>query len=343
MIKHHLHYTEFYITNVCNLACDHCNRFNNYAFTGHEAWADYANEYAKWAETLNLIDIGILGGEPMLNPDFLSWVRGPATLWPNSYVSIITNGTQLDRWPTLYDELVKLGGRVSISVSEHAGTRFIETRQRLLNFLDEPTNNYDIYDDFRWRVEYAKLRQPNWPDCATAQHFYKLPESVQATCALNPKDFYQRKNNDPNRWQDKNGIRIQLSLSVNFYASAVKYDPVQHSLNLHHSDPKDAMQVCSFKKCHHFIQGKLYKCGPVGILPEFIKQFPVDITEEERTLLNSYVAAEHTWPTEKLEKFIKGLRDAEPIDQCRFCPGSKDIDGGPPDPYKKKIKIKAIR
>lgn len=345
MIKHNLHYTEFYMTNVCNLACDHCNRYNNYAFAGHETWADYADEYAKWAEVLNLIDIGILGGEPMLNPDFLSWVRGPAMLWPNCHVAIITNGTQLDRWPTLYDELVKLGGRVWLNVSEHDTTRGNKTRQRLLDFLDEPTSDYEIYDDFLWRIKYAEIRKPEWPDCSMAQHFYKLPQAIQESCVIDPKDFYQRKNTDPCMWQDKNGIRVNLVLNAHFYPASVQYDPVEHSLNLHHSDPADAMEACHFKKCHHFIHGKLYKCGPVGILPEFIKQFPVNITAEERSLLNSYQAAEPTWNYKKLDSFIQGLRNADPIDQCTFCPGTKSMQdlGGPTDAYKKKIKIKVIR
>ena len=32
---------EFYITNVCNIACPQCNRFNNWNFKGHQIWKDY--------------------------------------------------------------------------------------------------------------------------------------------------------------------------------------------------------------------------------------------------------------------------------------------------------------
>jgi hypothetical protein len=39
-MKYHLSYAEFYITHVCNLNCPDCNRFNNYAFKGHQRWDD---------------------------------------------------------------------------------------------------------------------------------------------------------------------------------------------------------------------------------------------------------------------------------------------------------------
>ena len=68
---------EFYITNVCNLSCAGCNRFNNYKFKGLQRWDDYKDIYRRWSEELHVTKyIGILGGEPMLNPDFMNWLEG---------------------------------------------------------------------------------------------------------------------------------------------------------------------------------------------------------------------------------------------------------------------------
>jgi molybdenum cofactor biosynthesis enzyme MoaA len=44
-MKHKINLLEVYITNVCNLSCRGCNRFNNYNFKGHQLWADHADEY----------------------------------------------------------------------------------------------------------------------------------------------------------------------------------------------------------------------------------------------------------------------------------------------------------
>jgi hypothetical protein len=72
------------------------------------------------------------------------------------------------------------------------------------------------------------------------------------------------------------------------------------------------------KTCHHFIRGKLYKCGIAALVPEFDQQFPIALNEEERKLMHAYqpLTLEHS--TEEKAQFIENL--ANPIDQCRFCP-----------------------
>jgi hypothetical protein len=94
---------EFYITNVCNLSCRGCNRFNDLNFKGHQLWDDLAEEYEKWSKRLILPRITILGGEPTLNPDLEKWVSNLRRLWPDSVIMVQTNGTyqrpnHLDFW-----------------------------------------------------------------------------------------------------------------------------------------------------------------------------------------------------------------------------------------------------
>jgi hypothetical protein len=84
---------EFYITNVCNLSCRGCNRFNNYNFKGHQLWADHATAYEAWAKRLDLPRITIIGGEPTLNPDLELWAMNLRRLWPDAVIMVQTNGT----------------------------------------------------------------------------------------------------------------------------------------------------------------------------------------------------------------------------------------------------------
>ena len=86
---------EFYITNVCNLTCRGCNRFNNHNFKGHHYWKDHAELYEAWSNRINIDKISIIGGEPTLNPDLESWVSNLRRLWPNADMMIQTNGTYI--------------------------------------------------------------------------------------------------------------------------------------------------------------------------------------------------------------------------------------------------------
>ena len=84
---------EFYITNVCNLSCRGCNRFNDLNFKGHQRWTEHAEAYEAWSKRLDIPRITIIGGEPTLNPDLELWASNLRRLWPDAVIMIQTNGT----------------------------------------------------------------------------------------------------------------------------------------------------------------------------------------------------------------------------------------------------------
>jgi organic radical activating enzyme len=187
-----IEFSDFYITNVCNLNCTDCNRFNNFTFKGHERWADYAAEYAKWAKIVNIKHLVILGGEPMLNPDFLLWVDGLMGLWPNAHVEILTNGTQFARWPELYDRLLK--PNLSIRMSAHSAEVMNYSKDGIDSFFKSPYNKVDIYSndlgngyeltatDMQWAIKYEQIKNTEWPSCPSRADFGMLAEEIRSVC-----------------------------------------------------------------------------------------------------------------------------------------------------------------
>lgn len=146
-----LDYCEFYITNVCNLSCTGCNRFNDYNFSGYQSWHDYHDVYKHWSQQLNIGTVSILGGEPMLNPTFMDWVRGVRELWPRSPMRIITNGFRLDKCKDLYS-MIKDDTNISIWVGLHNKQHRREILGKVRNFLCEPCtlefNSENYYQQF---------------------------------------------------------------------------------------------------------------------------------------------------------------------------------------------------
>lgn len=338
---HELDYCEFYITNVCNLNCTNCNRYNNFAFTGHDTWKLHEKIYEQWAKIISLRRIGILGGEPLLNPDFFSWLSGIRRLWPRSDVVILTNGTQFSRWPNLYQELSKQSSKVEIEINWHNEEELDQLYSSLEQFLVGPIVKKTQRPIDTWNEKYQAVKDSSWPECPTPNDFKNLSLSIQTECidvhGLDPKFWADALDYTYATWTDANGVRVQIKRAWHFHESAVKIDSATGHLSLHNSDPEKAMSVCDFKTCHHFIAGKLYKCGPVGILPSFIDQFHVDISESDQQLLNSYEPACNDWPEEKLQAFVKDLVDAKPIAQCKFCPESYTFEKFSSGP--KKIKL----
>jgi len=275
VIKHHFSKVEFYITNVCNLNCNGCNRFNNFKFSGGQRWADYEAIYTKWGEYVEIDHIVILGGEPLLNPDILEWIYGLNRIFkPKKKLQILSNGTRLTNVKGLYEALQVNGTWIGIS-----------------------WHNSNTIDEFETEV-------------------YKF---------LKGKIIRLEKDDKQNRWgadfvyTDQYDTSIPVWMENSFYSAAINLTD-QGIFSLHNSNPVAAHNICGFAqfKNYHFIRGKLYKCGPVALFPEFDKQHKLDISIEDRMLLNSYQPLSvDNYPTLG-ENFISQLD--QPLPQCKFCP-----------------------
>ena len=321
----HLPYSEFYITNVCNLNCTNCNRFNNFAFSGHQLWNDHADTYKKWANLLDIDTIGIIGGEPMLNPDFMSWVTGVRELWPNSELRIITNGTQLSRYPELYDLIVANADKMLVEISFHGFGQKEKVIPNIMTWLQQPvvkTTIHNKHTNELWQTIWNKIKDSSWPACNTPQDFVNLPGWIQQECIRDHRFSLTIWEEEVchNLYCDANGVRVNVNMANYFNDSTVLFNPATQKLTLNNSNPALALEACYSKKCHHFIRGHLYKCGPVGILPEFIEQFDVEMSSEDRALINAYTPADTSWSPEQLSAFIDNLNNVQVIPQCKFCP-----------------------
>jgi hypothetical protein len=135
------HKVDFYITNVCNLTCEDCNRFNNHDFKGWQKWSDYADTYAKWSKKIQLKAITLMGGEPFLNPTLADWVQGLNQLFDTD-VQILTNGTRFRFAQNLYPTLLYRGPRNRemnhIGVSLHVPSEFETLDADIRSFLQGP-------------------------------------------------------------------------------------------------------------------------------------------------------------------------------------------------------------
>jgi organic radical activating enzyme len=131
---------EFYITNVCNLTCSGCNRYNNYKFTGFDDYKDYDDILRQWAEKIDIVKPVILGGEPLLNPSINQWLDGIHKYWPSRPgrygVQIQSNGTRIDLVKNLYETCRKNYSWIGISLHALDDREAIFTRIR--NFLQAP-------------------------------------------------------------------------------------------------------------------------------------------------------------------------------------------------------------
>jgi len=270
---------EFYITNVCNLTCSGCNRYNNYKFAGWQDYDDYADVIRRWSEKIDIVKPFILGGEPLLNPSIIKWVRGIRAAWLPSETTfapeIISNGTRIDQVDGLYETCRDTWAYVGISLHRDQDREPIFARIR--NFLSQ----------------------------------YPFEEGP----AVNPTtgSDYQ--------FKDVNKVEVHVWFTTDFLQNNIIERP-DGSRTLHNSDPIKAHAVCPqvLHKNYHFINGKIYKCGPAPLMAEFDRQYPFNISEEDRALIYTDQGLSIDEFDERGAEFFANIDN--PIPQCKFCPES---------------------
>lgn len=270
----------------------------------------------------------------MSNPDFLEWVHNIASLWPRSLIRINTNGTQMDRWPTLYSELLPYSGRVYVSITNHNDDTVETTKKRILQFLDRDVVEHvgQISDPWlferAWRTGYENVRDPSWPEGDDVDSWADLPLHIKDECqhvhGISPENYLvdaeaQFEHSGCATYIDKNHMRVGLTNATRFQNSSVIYDRVSTRLRLHSSDPVKAINACQLKFCHTMSRGQLAKCPVAIILPEFIQQFPIDISDDDRDLIMSYRPCLPDDPEHVIDQYLDSFARAEVIPQCKFC------------------------
>jgi organic radical activating enzyme len=100
------------ITQVCNLSCQGCTNYSDLRHRGYVSWQQGREWFRTWQHRLDLPDIGIMGGEPLINPEWREWLQGLRDMFPSSQLRFTTNGLLLHRYPDILDFLDSIGNIV---------------------------------------------------------------------------------------------------------------------------------------------------------------------------------------------------------------------------------------
>jgi organic radical activating enzyme len=308
---------EAYMTNVCNFNCAECNRLNNYKFSGHYFWADVEDDYKRWSQQIEPGFITILGGEPFLNRDLPNWIQGLRSCWPQTPLYLLTNGTQLHAIKDLYNLLKH--NEVMLNIQLHNRSRYNAVCEQINNLLVPPIKTMFVADLVGWVDAYNRVKDESWPVCQSADDFDNLPEYIKKECT----EIHQI---DPLSWQkqsnginliDKNNVKVLINYSEDFVTAPLKYNGNDQFV-VYNSDREKAHNACISKYCTEMVDGKLYKCHHVALLPKFMEQYQVKISDEDQKLLLSYQPLDSSASPEEIKIFLDNLKNSIP--QCKLCP-----------------------
>lgn len=145
MVKPVLPFVEMMVTQACNLSCHGCTNYSDLKHSGYLTWEQGRNEIEPWLDRVIIQDFGILGGEPLMNPDIRNWVRGLRDLLPAAQIRFTTNGLLLEKNFDIVDLLHEIGNCV-FKIAVHVNDTMLEnTINRVLKrYSWEPVVEYGV-------------------------------------------------------------------------------------------------------------------------------------------------------------------------------------------------------
>ena len=152
-------FVETMAIQSCNLSCVGCTNYSDLIHKGYVSWNSIENDLKEWLEVIDIEDFGIMGGEPLLNPEIEQWIIGIRKLLPNSRIRFTTNGLKLHKNFHLVDLMHKLGN-FSFKITAHKNTTELQkTIEKILKSYDwKPVAEFGIdrlitTNDFRFHVK----------------------------------------------------------------------------------------------------------------------------------------------------------------------------------------------
>lgn len=143
--KHRLEFLEVMITSACNLSCHGCTTFSDLRHQGYVAWSQAQEWLQLWKPRLDLSAIGIIGGEPLMNPDIRNYITGIRNLFPDTQIRFVTNGLLLHKHFDIVNLLDSVGNAV-LKISYHVHDEQLDnTIQKILAYAQwQPIHEFGI-------------------------------------------------------------------------------------------------------------------------------------------------------------------------------------------------------
>jgi organic radical activating enzyme len=133
-----LPFVEMMVTQACNISCHGCTNYSDLKHSDYLTWEQGRREIESWLTRVDIPDFGIIGGEPLLNPDIRNWIAGLRQLLPDAQIRFTTNGLLLKKHYDIVKLLADIGNCV-FKIGVHVNDPELE------DIIEK------IYSEYHWR------------------------------------------------------------------------------------------------------------------------------------------------------------------------------------------------
>lgn len=254
------------IIRTCNLSCKGCTTFSDLTYKDYVTWKTGKQWLLHWLDRIEINAVGVMGGEPLVNPEIRQWLLGLRNLLPQAQIRFVTNGILLEKNWDIIDLIDSIGNSV-LKISYHKDDPLLDnTIDRIFHCYDwQPVNEFGI-----------------------------------------------------ERWKNSNGTRFQIARPTKFIQT---FKNTYKNMMPHNSNPVQAFDICVQKKCPLLYNGKLYKCGTVGLTPDLLARMDYPNYTHWKKFVDSGLSFDCN--QESLKLFVDNF--GKPHKLCAQCPTTNDI------------------
>ena len=113
-----IQYFETHIEDTCNLKCRGCSHFSGLVKKARpKDLGEFEKEFARISEIEDVRTIRLMGGEPLVNPRFMEYLRIARKYFPDTHLVLVTNGLLLERLIPHREELARL--EIDVTMSDY--------------------------------------------------------------------------------------------------------------------------------------------------------------------------------------------------------------------------------
>ena len=105
-----LEYIEVHLVDHCNLNCKGCTHYSNLVTESSGSFLDleeFECDINEISKKVRLRKLRLMGGEPLLHPKIADFFYVARKVFPNTYISLVTNGILLNKMPDTFWKAVK--------------------------------------------------------------------------------------------------------------------------------------------------------------------------------------------------------------------------------------------
>jgi len=235
---------EFNITNVCNLACTGCNRFNHMNLTGYEDWKKHREAYKNFSKHVEISEVHVLGGEPLMHPMINEILDDVRSWFPEQQLRIVTNGLLVHKIKGFLDAVKR--NNVSMNIYIHNREWRIPVYEKLCEATKEKIR-------LKWRRNH-----PGWEladfEFNGCMHTFNLAEHfTQNTLGEPVRDILQPYESDREKAFKACATPCPTLNGGKFYKCPISHalpDVIRQKNNINYTqDQKDLIDTFPFVPC----------------------------------------------------------------------------------------------